>query len=139
MLPIIALLGICLAFTIRKEQNNEKYLTMYEPSSIVSKNKIKAKDLQGLWKAHEGFLAMGTSVRPMTLEKPLIIIEVKGDEYRRVATDSFMKFTLKGNMITQEYSGRIDTGYINKLTLTELSISWKQSEVMFMRYKYIKE
>ncbi len=107
----------------------------FDPGSTVAKTEIKTDDLQGLWKAYKGLLRLGDVVKEMTLTTPFII-EIKDNTYRRNSESPFGKFTLSDNTITKEEDGKISTGVINKITATELTITWKDAN--YTRYYYKK-
>ena len=108
----------------------------FDNTSSVAITEIKVYDLQGLWKAYKGLYKFGEFVNEMKLTQPFII-EVKNDTYRRHDGGTFGQFTLKGNLIIKLDGSIIDTGIINKITSTELTISWKD-KANYTRYYYKK-
>lgn len=108
----------------------------FDSSSTISRTSIKAKDIQGLWEAYKGVYRFDGSVNEMELTNP-VIFEVKENEYRRNANKDFKKFILNSNLIIKGDEAKIDTGIINKITPTELTISWKNKS-NYTRYYYKK-
>ena len=108
----------------------------YDISSITAKTEIKTQNLQGLWNAYKGVYRFGEYLNAMELTKPAIV-EIKDDTYRRNLNSEFEKFTLKNNFIIAANNHVSDTGVINKITATELTISWKDKS-NYTRYYYKK-
>jgi hypothetical protein len=109
---------------------------LFESSSTISKSEIKLEHLQGLWNAYKGVYKFGESVNAMELVKPMIL-EVKNDTYRRNSEGIFENFIIDNNMIIKKSESKIDTGIINKITPTELVVSWK-NKANYTRYYYGK-
>jgi len=84
----------------------------------------------------QGVYKLGDYVNAMELTKPFIM-EVKDDTYRRNSEEPFEKYTLKDNLIIKTNDSKVDTGIINKITATELTISWKDNS-NYTRYFYKK-
>lgn len=108
----------------------------FDLSSTISKMDIKIENLDGLWNAYKGVYRFGDNINGMELVKPMIM-EVKGNTYRRNSESAFEKFSIKDNLILQTTNAKVDTGIINKITPTELTISWKNKS-NYTRYYYIK-
>lgn len=108
----------------------------FDPTSTISKTEIKTQDLQGLWNAYKGVYRFGENINAMELTKPMIM-EVKDDTYRRNSEGVFEKFSIKDNLILKGHEAKVDTGIINKITPTELTISWK-NKTNYTRYYYKK-
>jgi hypothetical protein len=108
----------------------------FDPSSTIAKTDIKIENLQGLWKAYKGVYRFGDNINAMELTKPMIM-EVKDDTYRRNSKSVFEQFSIKDNLIIKVNEAKIDTGIINKISATELTISWKDKS-NYTRYYYIK-
>jgi hypothetical protein len=106
----------------------------YDSTSIMLKNEIKFSDLQGLWNTYKGVYRFDDNINSMELTVPFIF-EVKNESYRRNAKRDFKKFIIKDNLIIQNLETKIDTGIINKITLTEMTISWKDKS-NYTRYFY---
>ena len=68
----------------------------------------------------------------MALTTP-IIIEVKGDQYRRSLKHEFGTFTITNRLIKKED----EIGFVNKLTDNLLVITWMQG-ANYVRYYYEK-
>jgi hypothetical protein len=77
----------------------------------------------------------GTMVNSMNLTTPFVI-EISGSQIKRSATSALDDFTITNNKLTT-LNGK-DTGYINTLTATLLTITW-QHEGNVTRYYYEKE
>lgn len=108
----------------------------FEQTSTIQKNEIKFENLQGLWNAYEGIYRFGERVNAMKLTQP-IIIEVEKETYRRNSKSEFKNFTIKDNIITLIDKEKVQMGIINKITETELVISWKDN-ANYTRYYYKK-
>ena len=108
----------------------------FDPSSTIAKSDIKIENLQGLWNAYKGVYRFGDNINAMELTKPMIM-EVKDDMYRRNSEGRFEKFSLIDNLIIKESEAKVDTGIINKISPTELIISWKNKS-NYTRYYYQK-
>jgi hypothetical protein len=108
----------------------------FDSISTISKTEIKFQDLKGLWNAYEGVYRFGDIINAMELTKPMIM-EVKDDTYRRNSESVFEKFSIKDNLILKATESKVDTGIINKITQTELTISWKDKS-NYTRYYYKK-
>ena len=108
----------------------------FDPNSLIIKSEINFKDLQGLWNAYEGIYRFDQHVNAMKLTQPYII-EVNGETYRRNSISAFKKFTIKDNIITSFDDSKVQIGIINKITQTELIISWKNN-ANYTRYYYKK-
>lgn len=108
----------------------------FDPSSTIAKTDIKIANLQGLWNAYKGVYRFGENINAMELTKPMIL-EVKDDAYRRNSEGVFEKFSVKDNLIIKATEAKVDTGIINKISPTELTISWKNKS-NYTRYYYTK-
>jgi hypothetical protein len=108
----------------------------FDHLSTIAKTDIKIENLQGVWKAYKGVYRFGEHVNAMELTKPMII-EVKDDTYRRNSDGVFEKFTIEDNLIIKINETKVDTGIINKISPTELTISWKNKS-NYTRYYYTK-
>jgi hypothetical protein len=108
----------------------------FEQTSTIKKNEIKFEDLQGLWNAYEGIYRFGEHVNAMKLTQPFII-EVQNKTYRRNSKSEFKNFIIKDNIITSIDKEKVQIGIINKITETELVISWKDN-ANYTRYYYKK-
>jgi hypothetical protein len=106
----------------------------FDFGSTVSKTGIKADNLEGYWEARRSVLRFGSNNRVMKLDKPMII-EIKGNTYRRTQDGPFQKFSLVNNLFIGSDAG--DTGVINKITATEFTVSWRNNE-NYTRYYYAK-
>jgi hypothetical protein len=107
----------------------------FNKRSVVTVDSIKPAAMQGIWKAYYGLFRFGTMVNSMNLTTPFII-EISGSQIKRSATSALDDFTITGNKLTT-LKGK-DTGYINVLTATLLTITW-QNEGNVTRYYYEKE
>ena len=105
----------------------------YSSESLAEKNAIKSEHLQGQWNAFKGIYRFDQHINAMNLTVPFII-EFKNEDFRRSVKSSFEKYTLVNNLII---SAKSDTGIINKITPTELTISWKDKN-NYTRYFYKK-
>ena len=103
----------------------------YDTASIVSIDKIKPELIQGLWTAYNGLFKFNGAINSMILTKPVIIIEVKGDQYRRTMDSKFEKYTLRDNRLVPKKEE--DSGVINKITANLLVITWKRGD-SYTRY-----
>jgi hypothetical protein len=108
----------------------------FDATSSILKSEIKFNDLQGLWNAFEGVYRFDQHVNAMKLTQPYII-EVNEETYRRNSKSTFKKFTIKENVITLIDNSKVEIGIINKITPTELVISWKNNS-NYTRYYYKK-
>ncbi|MGI4887007.1 MAG: hypothetical protein ACRYFR_18775 [Janthinobacterium lividum] len=108
----------------------------FDQLSSIAKSDIRSENLQGLWNAHKGVYRFGEHINAMELTEPMIM-EVKEDTYRRNSKGLFEKFTIKNNLIVKATESKIDTGIVNKITATELTISWKDKS-NYTRYYYKK-
>ena len=109
---------------------------IFDTTSSISRIAIEIKDMQGLWTAYKGAYRFDGNVNGMELTAP-VIFEVRDGEYRRNPNKDFKKFVLNGNLIIKADEMKIDTGIINKITPTELTISWK-NKTNYTRYYYKK-
>lgn len=109
---------------------------IFDTASTISRMGIRFKDIQGLWAAYKGAYRFDGNVNGMELSEP-VIFEVKDSTYRRNANKDFKTFVLSGNLIIRVEESKIDTGIINKITPTELTISWKNKS-NYTRYYYKK-
>jgi hypothetical protein len=110
--------------------------TAYDNNSTVKREEIKVEQLQGEWAAYKGIYKFGEHLNAMMLEKP-IIIDIKQQTYRRSKDSAFEQFQLIENLVIHKTTSKSDTGIINKLTATELTISWKNGS-NYTRYMYEK-
>jgi hypothetical protein len=108
----------------------------FDQTSTIAQTNIKTENLQGLWKAFKGVYRFGTYNNAMELTKPMLM-EVKEDTYRRSSDGAFEKFTIKDNLLLKVTEGKVDTGIVNKISSTELTISWKNNS-NYTRYFYTK-
>ncbi|MCH8318040.1 MAG: hypothetical protein IIA88_06030 [Bacteroidetes bacterium] len=108
----------------------------FDTTSTFSKQKIKTENLQGLWKAYKGVYRFGEHVNAMELTTPYII-EIRNDTYRRKENGEFKKYKIQENLIIKEENGKVSRGIINKITETQLTISWKDGS-NYTRYYYEK-
>lgn len=108
----------------------------FAPSSTVAASAITIKDLQGPWKAYQGAFLFEGAMNTMQLTKA-ILLEVKDDTYRRNSSGVFEGFTIKNNIITKQTENTTEIGIINKISPTELTISWKHNN-NYTRYYYKK-
>jgi len=100
---------------------------------MVSKTEITPQQLQGEWAAYKGVYKFGEHLNEMKLNQPFIV-EVQNQAFRRNKDSQFGAFELFENVIIS----KADTGIINKLTATELTISWKSGS-NYTRYLYEKK
>ncbi|MES2728040.1 MAG: hypothetical protein V4643_13110 [Bacteroidota bacterium] len=108
----------------------------FDPTSTMGLIDIRKEHLQGVWTAYQGALRNGYYADAIQLTTPALM-EVKDDSYRRNAADTFTKFIISDNLIIKATEGKMDTGIINKITATELTISWKD-KTNYTRYYYTK-
>lgn len=108
----------------------------FDKSSDVPKDSIDYDHLQGLWKAYKGVFRFGDVINGMNLTSPMII-EVKGQTYRRNDKSEFETFILEKNLLRKQTEAKSDTGLINRITNKELVISWKAGK-NYTRYYYKK-
>ncbi|MDR6300657.1 hypothetical protein [Mesonia maritima] len=125
----------------------------FDKSSTIAKDKIKAEDIEGLWKAYEGLyrfygqkeeILYGQKKQTERVEhinktehKEPVIIEVKGNTFRRNSKSDFEEFYIKDNMLISKKGEKHDIGIINKITPKILTISWKDGD-NYTRYFYKK-
>ena len=109
---------------------------LFDANSTITKSGISESNLQGLWKAYQGAFLFGDNVNTMTLSEPFII-EFKDSAYRRNLTDKFHSFIIKDNIITSVDKDEKDLGFINQITPSNLTISWKNGS-NYTRYYYKK-
>jgi len=107
----------------------------FDKRSVVTIDSIKPAAMQGVWKAYYGLFRFGTIVNSMNLTTPFII-EINGTQIKRSATSALDDFTITSNKLTT-LKGK-DTGYINVLTATLLTITW-QNDGNVTWYYYEKE
>lgn len=108
----------------------------YDASSIILQNNISIENLRGTWKAHQGVFRFNNVFNQMNLTTPFVI-QIKKDGIKRNKKDPFDKFTLQENRIFIVQKNSVDTGIVNKLTPTELTITWKKG-LNYTRYFYKK-
>ncbi len=107
----------------------------FDSTSKLSITAIKFENIQGLWKAYKGIYKFDETINAMSLTEPFII-EIKGDTYRRNVNSKFKKFTIESNILTSKKK-KEDVGIINKITDTELIITWKSGS-NYTRYYYTR-
>jgi hypothetical protein len=107
----------------------------FDKRSTITIDSIKPTSMQGAWKAYYGLFRFGTMVNSMNLTTPFVI-EISGNQIKRSATSPLDDFTITNNKLTTLKEK--DTGYINTLTATLLTITW-QHEGNVTRYYYEKE
>ena len=105
----------------------------FDSSSKVSITEIKTATIQGVWKAYKGLFKFGDVVNTMNLTQPFIL-EIKDEKYRRSSDSKFEKFTIESNNFASKKKN-MDIGIINKITDTELIITWKNGS-NYTRYYY---
>ena len=111
----------------------------YDSTSMVTADKIELKDIQGLWKAHTRVFKYEDNVRRIEISKPYIF-EVKGNKARRNSQDVFIPFSLKNNFVVMIEDHNMISGIINKISPTELTITWKNElNFSFDRCYYSKK
>ncbi len=93
----------------------------FDTLSTFKRTEIINQALQGLWSAYKGVTLINGNIDGMELTIPLII-EFKGDKYRRNSNAAFGKFLLFENLIIKQNN---DTGIINKINVKTLTITWK--------------
>lgn len=108
----------------------------YDTSSTILHNNISIENLKGTWKAHQGVFRFNNVFNQMNLTTPFVI-QIKKDGIKRNKKDPFDKLTLQENRILIVQKNSIDTGIVNKLTPTELTITWKKG-LNYTRYFYKK-
>lgn len=108
----------------------------YDTSSTILQNNISIENLKGTWKAHQGVFRFNNVFNQMNLTTPFVI-QIKKDGIKRNKKDPFDKLTLQENRILIVQKNSIDTGIVNKLTPTELTITWKKG-LNYTRYFYKK-
>jgi hypothetical protein len=109
---------------------------IYDTNSSVGMTEIKNENLQGLWLAYKGAFRFEGHVNTMNLFKPLMV-EFKDSTLRRTSTSDFQKFTIKNNIFVSRDNDKKDTGIINQITPTQLTITWKRN-ADYTRYFYKK-
>jgi hypothetical protein len=115
------------------EDKNIKW-EVYDSTSMVSADQIELKDIQGTWKAYTEITMYDSVVTRIELSKPYIF-EVKGNKARRDSYDSFIPFSLRKNFIVMIDDHKMISGIINKISPTELTITWKNE----FHFKYIRD
>ena len=108
----------------------------YDNSSIFPNSKITAIALQGVWETTQGVYKNGIYNQPLNFKTPYIL-EFSKNTLRRSANDKFTKFTMVNNVLTVKDEYQIDLGIINKITATELIVTWK-SNGNYTRYFYTR-
>jgi hypothetical protein len=108
----------------------------YDKSSLIPKTKITITTLQGVWKTTQGVYKDGEYNHPLNFKTPFILEFVK-NTLRRSANDKFTKFTMVNNVLTVKDEYQTDLGIINKITATELIVTWK-SNGNYTRYFYTR-
>ena len=107
----------------------------FDKRSTLSIDSITPASMQGVWKAYNGLFRFGTMVNSMNLTTPFVI-EISGSKIKRSATSALDDFTITNNKLVT-LVGK-DTGYINTLTPTLLTITWAH-EGNVTRYYYEKD
>lgn len=134
---VILLIG-CSPKRQSTQVGKEIFWESYDPESIVTKSEISKYDLYGEWKATEGaYLVFGQpSSMIMNLKEPKVI-EFESKGMRKKLDAKFVDFTIEENQISRMNRTRLELGFINKLTESELTITWK-NETNYIRYNYTK-
>jgi hypothetical protein len=110
----------------------------YDSTSMIPPDKIELKDIQGLWQAHNGLFKYDENVRSIESSKPFMF-EVK-DNKARTSYNGFIPFSLRKNIIVMIEDQNMIVGIINKISLNELTITWKDdSQHRYDRYYYSKK
>jgi hypothetical protein len=108
----------------------------FDPSSSVGNVKITTDNLQGIWKTIKGVYKDGKYNLPLDFTTP-INLEFSKNSVKRSVNDKFTKFTLLNNVLTIKYEYETEIGIINKITPSELIITWK-SNGNYTRYFYTR-
>lgn len=105
----------------------------FDSTSKVSSAEIKIETIQGVWKAYKGLYKFGNIINAMNLTQPFIL-EIKDEKYRRSFDSKFARFTIEENNFISKKKN-VDFGIINKITETELIVTWKDGS-NYTRYYY---
>ena len=113
----------------------------YDSTSIVPKENISQKDLEGQWDFYQSIgqpRQMDCRAYPIPDITSFLIFEAKGNTFRGNKKQEFREFRLKENLIFQQTEAKIDTGFIHKITPNELVITWK-TEFRYATFFYNKK
>jgi hypothetical protein len=108
----------------------------FDPSSSVGNVKVTTDNLQGIWKTIKGVYKDGKYNLPLDFTTP-INLEFSKNSVKRSVNDKFTKFTLLNNVLTMKYEYETEIGIINKITPSELIITWK-SNGNYTRFFYTR-
>jgi hypothetical protein len=109
----------------------------YDKTSSVSKAKLSASLLQGQWTTNYGLYKDGEYNQPLNFNTPFVL-EFEKKTLRRSAVEKFTPYNIINNIITVKNKDQKDIGFINKLTETELIITWK-AYGNYTRYFYTRK
>ena len=98
-----------------------------EKASSVKKNAIDFRMLQGTWFAYEGWYYGDDKKFWKDYNNPRVFL-IKGNLYRGSAYGKAFTYKLSGNLLLLETEEKTDSAYINLLTDTKLTISFKRGE-----------
>jgi antitoxin component YwqK of YwqJK toxin-antitoxin module len=108
----------------------------YDKSSIITITKITFSNLNGYWKTTQGVYKDGVYNQPINFTTP-IILEFNDNTVKRSKNGTFIKYTLLNNVITIK-GDQTESGIINKITSTELIITWRKNG-SYTRYFYTRQ
>jgi hypothetical protein len=109
----------------------------YDKSSSIPKTKITSLVLQGVWTTSHGTFQDGEYIRTLNLKTPSMLAFSK-TTLKRAKNEEFIKYTIANNILTVKGEYQTDTGIINKITSTELIITWKVNG-NYTRYFYTRQ
>ena len=138
LIPLFVFLVICLKGNAQNRISaRDKFdWKAFDAQSTIVPDSITYQSLQGNWIAYQGKhystyeIAWSTGNRPKTLQ-------IKGRKYRKNLAGDFNPFVLKNNLIIFYNGNKADSAYINLITKTALTISFKTGPD-FDQYEYKK-
>ena len=139
LIPIIIVSGQFLIVNAQERIPDRKKFNWKEfhDHSIVIKDSIDYKLLQGNWISYQGSHIGDYEIAWKTSDKPKSL-EIKEDRYRNTLSGNFYPFIINRNLILfNDADNKTDTAYINLITGNELIISFKRG-YDFEQYIYKK-
>ncbi len=120
-------------FLVSAQQNETAARDVYDwktydnKSSVVKKDAIDFRMLQGRWTAYESWHYGDIKKFWKDANQPSIL-EIRGNQYRSGSYGTFKTYKLTGHLLVFDPGSKADSAYINMINDSKLTISFKRGK-----------
>ena len=135
----IFLIGNCILMSAQKPTSARDLYDWdaYSSKSTIKKDAISYQALQGVWVAHEGSTIGDTEDAWKSYNHPQIL-DIRGTKYKKYSAGNYYTFLINKNLLVLYTDAQPDSAYINLLTPTELTVSFRRGDE-YVKNVYKKE